>query len=109
MAKYNIIMENPNTGIIKKAPIGFSWTTLFFNFFPALLRGDVRGALIILLPTLVIPVIPNIVFAYIYNKIHIKNLLRKGFKVQSLGKLNIEAARKDTGINLPLLEKEHKP
>jgi hypothetical protein len=39
-------MENPNTGIIKKAPVGISYTTLFFGGFPALFRGDLMWFLI---------------------------------------------------------------
>lgn len=41
-----VILRNLDTGVIKTSPTGYSWTTLFFGFFPAIFRGDFKGAMI---------------------------------------------------------------
>jgi hypothetical protein len=41
MAK--LILEHPHSGIIKQAPVGYSWTTLCFPALPALFRWDMKG------------------------------------------------------------------
>jgi hypothetical protein len=60
-----LILEHPNSGIIKKAPVGYSFTTLFFPSLPALFRGDMKGFVLqFLLAWLFIPIF---IFASIYN------------------------------------------
>jgi TM2 domain-containing membrane protein YozV len=95
-------MENPNTGIIKTAPVGFSWTTLFFSGFPSLFRGDIKWFIIQVL--LCWTGISFIIFAFIYNKIYINKLLEKGFKVKDVEGGTLEDAKKKMGINLPQFE-----
>ena len=48
-------------GVEKKAPHGFSWTTLFFGPIPALLRGDLKNAAIMFALAIV-----TLSFAYLY-------------------------------------------
>lgn len=102
MAFADITMKNPQTGSMKIAPVGFSWTVLFFGPFPPLLRGDFVWSLIILIACFV----PGlwIIFAFIYNKIYIKGLVKKGFKVNGVsnGDLNYISAK--VGFQLPVLE-----
>ncbi|MFC0525996.1 DUF2628 domain-containing protein [Pontibacillus salicampi] len=74
-------------GITKRVKCGFSWTTLLFGFFPALFRGDLKWAAIMFITAAVLGsftfgiggIIADIVFAFIYNKIHIKELIEKGY------------------------------
>ncbi|MGZ2745918.1 hypothetical protein [Burkholderia stagnalis] len=90
MAHSTIVFKHPTFGSIKNAPVGFSWTTLFFGFFPALFRGDFKWAAInfgvSFVSSLVTlgfgAIICWIVFALIYNKLYIRELARKGFVVE---------------------------
>ena len=72
-----------NSGIVKDAPVGFSWTTFFFGFFPALIRGDWLWAVIIFAAAFVTFGLAGIVFAFIYNRLYIQGLLKHGYKVQN--------------------------
>ncbi|MFC9539500.1 DUF2628 domain-containing protein [Lysinibacillus sp. NPDC056959] len=74
-------------GLIKEVKVGFSWTTFFFGFIPALFRGDLKWAIIMLILEMVFGTftfglgawITGIVFSFIYNKIYIKELIEKGY------------------------------
>lgn len=79
------------SGLIKEVKIGFSWTTLFFGLFVPLIRGDLKWALIMFgiallagIPTYGIgSFISNLVFAFIYNKLYVRDLLEKGYRPQN--------------------------
>jgi hypothetical protein len=100
-------MENPNTGILKNAPVGFSWTTLFFPCLPALFGGDIARFFIQLLLDGFL-FIPVFIFPFIYNKLYVKKLLEKGFKVKDVEGGSLEDARTKLGINLPKFETKAK-
>jgi hypothetical protein len=76
------------SGGVKEAKVGFSWTTFFFGFFPALFRGDLKWAVIMFITAVLIGIftlgfgawIPGIIFSFIYNKMYIKELLEKGYR-----------------------------
>jgi hypothetical protein len=71
--------KNEKTGQIRKVPQGFSWTTLFFGYFPALFRSDFKMAFVQVL--LVLPTfgISCLVFPFIYNGIYERELREEGF------------------------------
>ena len=69
-------------GQVKIVKEGFSWTMLFFGIFVPLYRGDWKWFLIILIANIFTYGLASIVFAFIYNKIYINDLLEKGYKFQ---------------------------
>lgn len=103
MAYTSIIFKNPNTGAMKEAPVGFSWTTFFFGFFPALFRGDLKYGLIQFVIAMITMGLSNIVFAFIYNKFYIKDLIGQGYKAQSIASGDLNFASAKIGMQIPTL------
>ena len=104
MAYTSIIFNNPKTGAIKEAPIGFSWTTFFFGFFPALFRGDWKWAIIQFIIAMITMGLSSLVFMFIYNKLYIKDLIGAGFKAQSIASGDMNNASAKIGMEIPMLE-----
>lgn len=83
----HITLKN-DAGLTKEVKVGFSWTTLLFGFFPALIRGDLKWAVIMFIIAVVAgsftfgfgAIVSDIIFAFVYNKIYIKELIEKGYK-----------------------------
>ena len=103
MAYTKIVFENPNTGHIKEAPVGFSWTVGFFGFFPPLFRGDWKWGIIMFLLALLTWGLSGLVFMFIYNKLYIKDLIGSGFKAKSVEMGSIDEISTKLGFNLPIL------
>lgn len=101
MAFTKILFENPETGAIKSAPAGFSWTTFFFGFFPALFRGDIKWGLIQLVLMIFTAGLSGLVFMFIYNKLYIKDLIKKGFKAKSIELGDLDSASAKIGVDIP--------
>lgn len=82
-----ITLKHKESGLVKNCVTGFSWTTFFFGLFVPLVRGDLKWAVILFalgmiigVPTFGIGAIGvHTVFAFIYNKIYIRNLMMRGF------------------------------
>jgi len=71
------------SGLTKQAPVGFSWTTLFFGVFPALFRGDFKWTLIMLLAALFTAGLAWLVFPFIYNRLYITSMIEGGYKIKN--------------------------
>lgn len=102
MAYAKLYLKNPYTGTVREAPVGFSWTVLFFGFFPPVFRSDWRGFVMIFLFWLFAPVLSNFIFMFIYNRMYLKSLIRDGFQVAG-GTTDVDAIQQRTGIPLPRL------
>lgn len=74
-----IMLKNKDTGVMKEVKVGFSWTTLLFGTFTPLVRGDWKWAIIQFIAAILSYGASHILFAFIYNKIYIKDLLNKGY------------------------------
>ena len=104
MAYTTITFENPNTGAIKQAPVGFSWTVFFFGFFPPIFRGDWKWAAIIFFLALFTLGLSNLAFMFIYNKLYIKDLIGAGFKAKGIASGNMDEASATVGVQIPTLQ-----
>lgn len=100
MAYTKIKMENPKTGEIKYAPVGFSWTVLFFNFLPPLFRGDFKYAAILFFIGPATFYLADVVLGFWYNGIYIKELVQKGFKTNE----HNEKVNRSVGFRIPVIE-----
>jgi len=105
-----IALTHKETGLVKDGFYGFSWTTLFFGFFPALFRGDfitflggiaimvIVGAATMGIGAFVI----GIAWAFFYNKYYTRKLLERGYRLASTDAENARAASA-LGIVAPVL------
>ncbi len=102
MAKISLVMENPNTGLVKEACIGICLNPPIYM----LLRGEIK-----LLFAFVVTCTPftlcigGFYFMAKYNKIYITKLLEKGYKVSQIRNGTLQEASAKLGINLPELVK----
>lgn len=83
-----IAMRHKESGLIKEGFYGFSWTTFFFGFIPALFRGDfltfIVGVIVALPFAIVTDGISNIfvalIWGFMYNKYYTRKLLERGYE-----------------------------
>ena len=78
MAHSRIKMEKDD--LIKIAPIGFSWTVLFFGGFPPLIRGHLYMGVIMFVLSIFTYGLSNVIFAFFYNKMYFNYLMEYGYR-----------------------------
>jgi hypothetical protein len=103
MAYGTVHLKNVDTNQIRSAPVGFSWTVLFFGGFPALFRSDWKWAIIMFLLQWITVGLSGFVFMFIYNKIHLKDLLMNGFKITSFTNTSKDQVAEYTGMDIDQL------
>lgn len=74
------MMQNPETGIVKRGFYGFSWTTLFFSGFPAFFRGDIITGVCVLIASCLTGAIAQIIWAFMYNRFYTLKLVEHGYR-----------------------------
>lgn len=83
----HVPLQRPGYAGSRSAYSGFSWTTFFFGFFPALFRGDGMGLLFgigvwiasAITWTFFLGWIPWLIWAAVYNRNHFERLLSEGW------------------------------
>ena len=99
MAHSKINLEND--GLVKVAPIGFSWTVFFFNGLPPLIRGHIVIGVIMFITGIITYGIVGVIMAFFYNKIYLNYLLDKGYRFQDvLSGKSKEEIEKSLGMEL---------
>lgn len=64
---------------IKKAPVGYSWTVLFWGGIPALFRQDWVWGIGLVAAGIFTGGLAGIICSFFYNKVYIKSLVDKGY------------------------------
>ena len=75
----------------------------FFGPFPALFRGDYKNFVIMILLAAVTAGLSNIVYAFIYNKIYLKELIVNGYKAKESENPNLDAIKATMNIDIPTI------
>lgn len=99
MAFDTAILENPLTGQVKEAPLGFSWTMAIWGPFAPALRRDwlfvssLLAALVLsffleeVIPwSVLVPSALNVGCAFIWNKSYLQRLVAAGFRLKGTTK-----------------------
>jgi hypothetical protein len=102
-----ILLKHPQSGLVTTGFYGFSWTTLFFGFFPALFRKDFMTFGVGLVIYCIVAVITaglgalvaSIAWAFMYNKYYTRKLIAQGYRFAESDTAN-QLAASALGVSL---------
>lgn len=101
MAHSFITFQHPCTMRVETAPVGFSWTALFFGFALLAYHGKWAWSTGLLLITLFLGPLPNLIMCWFYNKNRIHTLWNKGYRVVAIDS-EFDRNSLSEELNLPL-------
>ena len=121
MANNTLYFKHPITSEKRQTPLGFSWTVLIFGFIPPIFRGDWKWAGLIFLTGTILSLIlfifvpipgaiffwVNLFFAFTYNKLHIKDLVNKGFQVSGAKTGQLSEIVSSFNFEIPIMENQN--
>jgi hypothetical protein len=110
MAYDSVVLKNPNTNETRTAPVGVSWTTLFFGFIPAISRKDYNGALVQFLCACCTLGFSNWYFLFKYNNRYIASLIQDGYiPAHSISGKPLKRISQQINLPFPENKTENKP
>jgi len=101
-------LKNPHNGNMREAPVGFSWTVLFFGIFPPMFRSDWKGMVLIWISAIFTLGFSGLIWPFFYNKLYICKLISDGFKVVSVDDGDLQRVGEHVGRELPMIEEAQK-
>ena len=105
MAHSWLVMEQPNTRHVKEAPLGYSWSMLFFGVFVPVVRSDWKWAFVSFALAIATLGLSWLILPFLYNAIYAKGLIGEGFKAKAIrGQVpTIEMAQPQVGMEIPIM------
>ena len=105
MAFTTLVMLNSHTGQTRQAPVGFSWTSLFFSFLVPAFRSHWGACALWAVATVCTSGFAGIVQGFIYNKQYINHLINNGYKVKDSA-MDIEFVASKLKMPLPVINND---
>ena len=102
IGKQVLWMEHPTTQEVRRAPWGFSWTTLVFGPIVPLVRRDMPGFWVSLPLAVITGGFTNLVFAFLGNKQYIKRLAALGYRAAAVETGSLDGASAALEFQLPI-------